>query len=145
MQTRNFPPQWRGFSGYMKRAGYRYISFTAELSVEHPISAVLKHDPRYVPCKCKNVFARFGHAVLFNVVTVNHRGRIVPNISRYVGAYSGAALSGAVLPGRYHTWRSLREGNGALYWGWIINVLREFSPEFKGWISLADKPAPKRQ
>ena len=129
MQVRGYPPQWKGFSGYARRAGSRYLGELAAKSVANPMMALLKHDPRYPPCRCEGAWKRLGHAVLFNYITLNDDGKRVFHVSRFAAVYVGELTAQSVIPGGYDGWRAVRRANGALFFGWWLNVLREFRPE----------------
>ena len=128
-QISNTPPQWDGFSGYMQRTGVRAIFSVSSKTIETPLMAVFGYEQRYYPCYCTGTWHRIGHAMLFQLLTVNRDGRKVLNFPRIFADYAGEMIATTPYPGPYDTWQSLRNGNGYFYWGWWVNILSEFSPD----------------
>ena len=131
-QARGYPAQWMGFEGYAKRVGARWVGYSVERTVSYSLHSLLRTEPRYIPCRCDGFWKRFGHAIKYHYVTVNHHGKRVPNFPRFLGIYAGEYTTHTFYPGRYDAWRATRRGTGALIWGWWLNVLREFRPEIVG-------------
>jgi hypothetical protein len=128
-QLSNDPPEWDGVKGFGQRMGFRFTARVARNSIEDAGMALVGHDPRYKPCRCENKFKRAGHAVLFNFLTLDSKGRTTLNAFRYIGAYGGELAVAGMLPGNYDVWQAMRRGNAVVTWGSLNNLLREFSPE----------------
>jgi hypothetical protein len=123
------PPEWHGFTGYAQRTGARAIFSVTSKTIETPISALLGYEQRYDPCYCSGTWHRIRHAILFQVLTVDHSGHTVVNFPRIFANYAGEMIGATPYPGPYDTWKYLRRGNGYFYWGWWYNIVGEFSPD----------------
>ena len=128
-EIKGYPEGWNGFPGYMQRTGTAFAYYGIANTTQSALQALLKHEPRYVPCNCKGIPKRAGHAILYSIITVNDSGHKVLNISPYIGAYTGQLAVQGFYPGKYDVWQAMRRGNGQLYWGWIFNAVREFAPD----------------
>ncbi len=141
-QISNTPPQWDGFTGYLQRTGVRSIFSVSSKTIETPIMARLGYEQRYYPCYCAGTRHRIGHAILFQFFTVNRDGQKVLDFPRIFADYAGEMIAATAYPGRYDTWKYLRNGNGYFYWGWWVNILSEFSPDLSRLIHhLRGKPS----
>lgn len=140
-QISGYPDGWNGFTGYLQRSGTAFAYYGIANTTQSALQAMLKHEPRYVPCQCKGIPKRAAHAVLYSIITVNDDGRKVLNISPYIGAYTGQLAVQGLMPGNYDVWQAMRRGNGQLYWGWIFNEVREFAPDLARSILFRPKKA----
>ena len=133
-EIRHQPPEWHGWTGYFQRVGSREIfSFTSN-SVDSAVSAMAGYDTRYYPCYCSGIWRRIGHALLFQVLTVDSKGHRVIDFPRIGASYLGEMAAATPYPGPYDVRAALRNGNGFFYWGWWYNLVSEFSPDISRWI-----------
>jgi hypothetical protein len=133
-EIRNQPPQWDGWTGYLQRTGSRAIFQLTSKSLDSAVSAMAGYDTRYYPCYCSGVWRRIGHALLFQVLTVDRNGHRVIDFPRIGGSYLGEMAAATPYPGPYDVRAALRNGNGFFYWGWWYNLVSEFSPDISRWI-----------
>lgn len=129
MQVLEQPEAWSGFPGYMTRAGSRIVFYAASNSISAPISALMGYERRYYPCYCSGTWRRIGHAILFQVLTVDEKGRKTLNFPKIAGSYAGEVIAYSTYPGQLGVRAGLRNSNGYFYWGWWSNLLSEFSPD----------------
>ena len=95
-------------------------------------AAALGYEPRYVRCGCSGVWARTGHALLWNFLTLDRNGRTVLNVPR-IGAKAGSVfLANTWLPEGYRgTGPSLRDAGLTLSFSAFGNLWHEFAPRRK--------------
>jgi hypothetical protein len=128
----NDPTDWgRTSSGYLRRFGTRFAASSLQGSAEAAGSALLKHDNRYLPCTCKRVMPRVGYALVSRVVTRTYSGKPVIHVARIAGAYGSQFAVEPWRSGGYERWRAVRYGTSQIYFGALMNLLREFAPELR--------------
>lgn len=129
-QSSNRPRDWgQGADAYAKRVANRWAVFTLQDSAEAGLAAAAGYEPRYVRCKCEGGMKRMGHAMAWNFVTYDSKGRTVPNWPKFVSAYGVGMLSTTWTPNSKWSAEGLNRGNSQLYFGVFFNIIREFSPD----------------
>jgi hypothetical protein len=103
---------------------------------------LLNQDPRYLPKREGNVFARGWYAATRVLVTRNDEGRNVPNTSEMLSVAFSKALCNAYYPERDRTFGSTASRiYGTLQSDAIDNLLTEFMPDIK---RIFKRHTPKR-
>jgi hypothetical protein len=127
------PDTWpQGAEGYARRFANRFARFSLQESMSHSASAALGYDVRYVRCGCQGFFPRFGHAMLWNFLTLNQNGRTVLNTPRIGSAFAAEFIANSWMPQGYRTNSEAVRGVGVqLGVGALFNTIREFAPRRK--------------
>ena len=112
--------------GFGQRFGTAFAARTVSETVKASLSAVLHEDNTYYRCSCRNLFGRFGHALLSSVEARNDNGRPVLALGRIAGAYAGGLTTMGLYQHAYGYSGALRLGTDALATHLLTNVVREF-------------------
>lgn len=127
------PQQWPSTgSGFARRFGSSFARNAIQGSVSDGLAAALRHDTRYLPCRCSGMDSRVRYAVQMSFFTRNGRGEKVLDISKFAGIYGGAVAMDAWQP--HHLSlpvdgaRLAAIGIGCSV---LTNIAREFTPELK--------------
>jgi hypothetical protein len=126
------PRWWDKDEGFGYRLGTNFAAHTADVTVRDGLAAVMHQDPRYMPCGCRNFFARAGHAVVSSFLARNDNGNYVFGLPQVAGSYAGGFTT-AELYGHGYGWKDgLRYGTESIGEHAGINLLKEFIfPLFK--------------
>lgn len=128
-QQSNTPIDYgQGAAGYSKRFANNFATFTLQDGASNALAAAAGYEVRYIQCKCTGFFPRLGHAILFNLVTYDRRGRKVVNWPNIVGNYAAGMLSSQYTPNSKWSAQGLQAGNNALVFGFGSAVVQEFLP-----------------
>ncbi len=133
-QYGNEPKEWgQGAGAYSKRVADRFATFAISDAVQAGLAAGMNYDVRYLRCKCKGFFRRWGHAAMQSFVTKNGDGQWRPNIPNMAGAIGSTAIS---VYGWYPDERRSFSAVGRasitqFVFPVFINSFVEFGPEFK--------------
>lgn len=128
-QQSNTPIDYgQGAAGYSKRFANNFATFTLQDVASNALAAAAGYEVRYIQCKCTGFFPRLGHAILFNLVTYDRRGRKVVNWPNIVGNYAAGMLSSQYTPNSKWSAQGLQAGNNALVFGFGSAVVQEFLP-----------------
>jgi hypothetical protein len=133
-QLHGTPEEWGGgMSGFGKRTASWVGVFGIQESLHHGGAAALGYDPRYLVCKCRGFFRRFGHAIEWSFVTKNSSGQVRPDFPVVAGAYGSVMIAGAWYPAPYRPLAPevIRAGNEQMIFVVGFNLLTEFTPEIK--------------
>jgi hypothetical protein len=129
------PAEWgRGADDFGKRLAVRAGRTLAQSGVQHATAALLSVDPRgeRASCGCAHPLRRTAHALAKTFVTRDRRGRVVPNVPLFAGAYGGALIATAWYPPSYHRGQDAMRAIGVTVGAQAgANVFREFSPDLK--------------
>ncbi len=139
------PDGWgRTFRGYGQRTGTEFVLYTVEEAVRDAGDAALGLDPRYFPCRCSGLLHRSGNALKMTLLASDGNGKLHPDLPRFAGDYGSSMLVTTWYPANYSPLvQGVKLGHVQLGLDTGVNLLREFSPEFKRFfraIKLA-KPA----
>ncbi len=128
------PEVWpQGMAGYSRRMANRFARFTLQDTMQHASSAALGYEVRYVRCGCEGFWPRFGHALLWNFLTLDRQGRPVVNAPRIGSAFAAEFIGNAWMPEGFRTNAEAFRGVGIqLGVGALFNTIREFAPRGKG-------------
>ncbi len=118
-----------GVEGYGKRYSSQYATYVIRNSFLSAGAWGLGHDTRYVQSESHNAFARIGHAVLQNFLTVNREGATTFNVSRVLSGYAAGMIATNWQPNSKWSAQGIRAGNEQLIYGGVFNIGREFAPE----------------
>ncbi len=128
IQGRNY--SWGGgVEGYSRRYASQYATYVIRNSFLSMGAWGLGHDTRYVQAESHNPFARVGHAVMQNFLTVNRNGATVVNISRVLSGYAAGMIATSWHSNSKWSAQGLRFGNEQIIYGGVFNIGREFAPE----------------
>src|SRR5687768_9883242 len=120
------PLEWGdGTEGFAKRLGSNAARNLAQESVRHGLAAVLGRSVTYQRCECNGFFPRVGNAVVEVVTDRNRDGDRMIAISRFAGAYAGAAAETLWHPDRSGA-EVINVAANTLLWGTVSNLWREF-------------------
>lgn len=124
------PEVWpQGMDGYSRRFANRFARFALQDSINHAASAALGYEVRYVRCGCQGVWRRFGHALVWNFLTLDRAGRTVVHAPRIGSAFAAEFIGNAWMPEGYRTRGEAFRGVGIqLGVGALFNTVREFAP-----------------
>ncbi|MFZ5925907.1 MAG: hypothetical protein ACOYX1_00545 [Acidobacteriota bacterium] len=127
------PEVWpQGIGGYSRRLANRFARFALQDSMSHAGAAALGYEVRYVRCGCQGFFPRFGHALLWNFLTLDRRGATVVNTPRIGSAFAAEFIGNSWMPEGYRTNAEAFRGVGVqLGLGALFNTIREFAPRGK--------------
>lgn len=128
------PDVWpQGMDGYSRRFANRFARFALQDSLSHASSAALGYEVRYVRCGCTGFARRFGHALLWNFLTLDRTGKTVLNAPRIGSAFAAEFIGNTWMPDGYRTTAEAFRGVGIqLGVGALFNTIREFAPRGKG-------------
>jgi hypothetical protein len=118
----------QGAAGYGKRFANNFATFTLQDVAGNALAAAAGYEVRYIQCKCTGFLPRLGHAMLFNLVTYDRRGRKVLNWPNLVGNYAAGIVSTQYTPNSKWSAQGLQAGNNALLFGFGSAVVQEFLP-----------------
>jgi hypothetical protein len=118
-----------GVWGYGRRYSSQYATYVIRNSFLSLGAWGLGHDTRYVPAKSPHAFARIGHAVMQNFLTVNREGTTTVNFSRILSGYGAGMIATNWQPNSKWSAQGVRAGNEQLIYGGVFNIGREFAPE----------------
>jgi hypothetical protein len=127
------PEVWpQGMEGYSRRFANRFARFALQDSLSHASSAALGYEVRYVRCGCSGFARRFGHALLWNFLTLDRNGNTVLNTPRIGSAFAAEFIGNTWMPAGYRTRAEAFRGVGIqLGAGALFNTIREFAPRGK--------------
>ena len=118
-----------GVKGYSHRYASQYGTYVIRNSFLSLGAWGLGHDTRYVPSRSRKVYARIGHAIMQNFLTVNRDGKTTLHIARIASGYGAGMIATNWQPRSKWSAQGLRAGNEQLIYGGVFNIGREFSPE----------------
>jgi hypothetical protein len=132
-QGSNRPPEWgQGFKGYGKRSASAFATYTIQSSIESAGDALLKQDPRYIRCDCEKVSQRVKHAFIYDFFTKNSEGDLRFAYAKVGSAYAAQFIQTLWYPDHYSLLKTgFRQGSQSLAFGFGINLIVEFGPDFK--------------
>jgi hypothetical protein len=118
-----------GVWGYSRRYSSQYATYVIRNSFLSLGAWGLGHDTRYVQSNSHNPFARIGHAVMQNFLTVDREGKTTVNVSRILSGYGAGMIATTWQPNSKWSAQGIRAGNEQLIYGGVFNIGREFAPE----------------
>lgn len=126
------PAWWDKDEGFGYRLGTNFAAHTADVTVRDGLAAVMHQDTRYMPCGCRNFFARTGHAIVSSFLARNENGNYVFGAPQIAGSYA-AGFTTAGLYGHGYGWKDgVRFGTESIGEHAGMNLVREFIfPLFK--------------
>lgn len=120
-EARDDPPEW----GFGKRAASNMGRQVVQETVRHGLAAALSRSVVYQPCECNAFIPRVAHAFVETVTDRSREGKRMVAISRFAGAYAGAAAEAQWRPDRSSP-EILATATSAIIYGGIGNLWREF-------------------
>ncbi len=134
-QRSDSPSEWGdGAAGFGRRMAARTALTLSQSGVQHGTAALLRLDPRgdQTRSTSRHPLRRTAHALARTFVTRDTRGRSVPNVPLFAGAFGGALASRAWYPDRDGPGHeAVRVASLTIAAQAGVNVFREFSPELK--------------
>jgi hypothetical protein len=129
-QQQTIPKDWgQGWDAFGKRLANHYATYQLIDGAEMGLSALAGYDPRYIQSRSTGIWNRMGHAVAFNFVTLDGRGKTVLNWPKFVAAYGGGMLSTTYTPGTKWSAEGLRMGTAQVSFGVAADLVKEFAPD----------------
>lgn len=129
-QKENTPVAWgQGWGSFGKRLGNNYATFQLIDGAEMGLSAMADYDPRYIQSRDTGAWKRVGHAVAFNFVTFDNKGKTVLNWPKLVAAYGVGMLASTYTPGMKWSAEGLRMGTAQVSFGMVSDLVKEFTPD----------------
>ena len=120
------PEEWGdGGEGLAKRLGSNAARNAVQETVRHSLAAIMGRSVTYKRCECSGFFPRVGNAVVEVVTDRNREGDRMVAISRFAGAYAGAAAEPLWHPDRSGA-EVVNVALSTLLWGTVSNMWREF-------------------
>lgn len=126
-----YPPEWRqGAEAFGRNYGDAFGERVSFHTARFITGAITREDPRYIPSRSQNVFARTLHAFAFSVVDRSDSGRPMPALSNFVGAAAGGFVGNAYLPSGFNDLTHAGQ-RATLLFGMFSagNLFREFAPQ----------------
>lgn len=122
------PPEWeKNAKGFARRFASNVAKNVIEESVVYAGSELLKQDPKYYKCECKNIGKRVVHALKSGFTARNKRGRTVFAPQKVAAPFvSNVTATTVWYPERYSAQDGLRRGGYGLLFSAGFNLLREF-------------------
>jgi hypothetical protein len=134
-QRADTPAEWdEGAKGFGKRMAGRAALNATQAGVHHATAALLRLDPRgdQTRCGCRHPLRRTAHALARTFATHDARGRSVPNVPLFAGAFGGALVASVWYPPSYRpNHEAVRVASLTIVAHAGANVAREFAPELK--------------
>lgn len=125
----NKPKDWgQGWAAFGKRNVNSFVTFSLQDVASEGLAAAAGYEMRYVQCKCTKVLPRVGHALWFNLVTYDRKGKTVLNWPNIVGSYTVGMASTAYTPNQKWSAQGIQIGNSAMAFGFVSSLLQEFAP-----------------
>jgi hypothetical protein len=141
------PEGWgRTLGGYSRRAGTEFLLYTTQEAMHDAGDAVMGLDPRYFPCRCSGLLQRSGHALAMTLLAYDGNGNLRLDLPRFAGDYGSSMLVTTLYPSAYSPLvQGVKMGHVQVGLDAGLNLIREFSPEFKrlGRVLKIVKPATR--
>jgi hypothetical protein len=137
-QTINSPTEWgRTTNGYLRRTGSSLASDVIQNSITDSLAAVAGTDTRYFACACSGFFPRSGHAIKMTLFTYTSHGHLMLDVPQLAGAYGSSMIKAEWYPASHDPLvQGVQDGHISMGLNAGINILLEFSPEFKRLLHL---------
>ncbi len=118
----------QGWAAYGKRNANSFLTFTLQDAAGQGLAAAAHYEMRYIQCKCTGFLPRVGHAIAFNFITYDQKGKKVFNWPSFVGSYATGMLSTTYTPNSKWSAQGIQAGNNAFVFGIASSLLQEFTP-----------------
>lgn len=142
-QDANSPVAWgQGWKAFGKRMGNNYATFQLIDGAEMGLSALAGYDPRYIQSRETGAWHRVGHAVAYNFVTLDGKGKTVLNWPKLVAAYGVGMLASTYTPGMKWSAEGLRMGTAQVSFGMVSDLVKEFVPDLLKKMRRKKAPEP---
>lgn len=122
------PPEWeKNGKGFARRFASNVAENVIEESVIYAGSELLKQDPKYYKCECKDVGKRAWHALKSGFTARDKRGRTVFAPQKVAAPFVSNVTSSTVwYPDRFSAKDGIRQGGYSLLFSAGFNLVREF-------------------
>ena len=118
----------QGWDAFGKRYVNTFATYALQDTAAQGLAAIAHYEMRYIQCKCSDVKGRIAHAIAFNFVTFDKKGKTVFNWPSIVGGYAVGMLSTSYTPNQKWSAGGVQAGNSAIYFGFASSLLQEFTP-----------------
>jgi len=118
----------QGWAAYGKRNANSFLTYSLQDAASQGFAALSHYEMRYIQCKCTGVLPRIGHAIAFNFVTFDQRGKKVFNWPSFAGGYAAGILSTLYTPNQKWSAEGIQAGNNAIMFGFVSSLMQEFIP-----------------
>ena len=118
----------QGWDAFGKRYVNTFATYALQDTAAQGLAAIAHYEMRYIQCKCTDVKGRIAHALAFNFVTFDKKGKTVFNWPSIVGGYAVGMLSTSYTPNQKWSAGGVQAGNSAIYFGFASSLLQEFTP-----------------
>ncbi len=118
----------QGWDAFGKRYVNTFATYSLQDTAAQGLAAIAHYEMRYIQCKCTDVKGRILHALAFNFVTYDQKGKTVFNWPSIVGGYAVGMLSTTYTPNQKWSAEGVQAGNSAIYFGFASSLLQEFTP-----------------
>lgn len=138
-QMQDKPAQWSADgNGYTRHFASAYGQLAARNLIHEGMAAASGFDPRYIPCQCKGVFRRSGHALKMSFATFTHSGRLTLDVPQLAGAYGAGMISTYWYPHRLYNplVQGVQFGHEEMGEVFVENVFHEFTSNLKSALHL---------
>lgn len=118
----------QGWGALGQRYGNTFVTYSLQDTAAQGLAAAAHYEMRYIQCKCTKVMPRIGHALLWNFVTYDEKGKTVFNWPSIGGGYAIGMLSTTYTPNQKWSAQGIQAGNSAIMFGFASSLLQEFTP-----------------
>ena len=118
----------QGWAAYGKRNANIFLTYSLQDAATQGLAAAAHYEMRYIQCKCTGVMPRIGHAIAFNFVTYDQKGKKVFNWPSFAGGYAAGILSTRYTPNEKWSAQGIQAGNNSIMFGITSSLLQEFTP-----------------
>lgn len=138
-QERAEPGEWgEGWGPFAERYASHLGQYAVQQSIEFPVQAIDREDPRYFRSSRTSFGGRVGDAFLHTIWRHDDSGGMMPAYSEFFGDYGAAAVSRRWWPERFHTKSAIFfTGSDTLLIDVGINLFHEFAPDIKRRLHLS--------
>jgi hypothetical protein len=132
-QAIDYPVEWKsGLKGFGRRTANQFGLDTIQNSIHDGGAAMLRYEPRYVPCGCKGGWHRAAYALEMSFLTYDQNGHKRLDLPQLAGAYGSGMLSTFWYPKRDSPLaQGVQMGHQQLGFEVGAHIFQEFSPELK--------------
>jgi hypothetical protein len=138
-EIENKPARWSADgSGYTRHFASAYGQFATRNVIREGLAGASGLDPRHLPCQCKGVVRRSGHALKMSFATLTHSGRMTLDVPQLAGAYGSGMISAYWYPHRLYSplVQGVQFGHEEMGEVFATNLVQEFTPDLKSVLHL---------
>ncbi len=118
----------QGWAAYGKRNATIFLTYSLQDAATQGLAALSHYEIRYIQCKCTGILPRIGHAIAFNFVTFDQKGKKVFNWPSFAGGYAAGIVSTRYTPNEKWSAQGIQAGNNSIMFGITSSLLQEFTP-----------------